>query len=108
MFSQTSRVSNVLYFFDITSLRILSPTLIKVMVIPFALLWKVQIPQRKKIAFIGLFSLSLITIAIAIARTADLGATVLTGGQLDSTYLWLWSAIQSSLGKHATELVFIQ
>lgn len=69
------------------------------MVIPFTLLWNVRIRPRKKLAFIVLFSLSLITIAVAIARTADLGATAKATGQQDSTYLWMWSAIQSSLGK---------
>lgn len=69
------------------------------MLIPIALLWNVRIQRQKKIAFIGLFSLSLITIAVAIARTADLNVTKKASGQQDSSYLWMWSAIQSSLGE---------
>lgn len=68
-----------------------------IMLIPIALLWNVRIQRQKKIAFIGLFSLSLITIAVAIARTADLNVTKKASGQQDSSYLWMWSAIQSSL-----------
>lgn len=70
------------------------------MAIPLTLLWNVRIHIRKKIAFSGIFSLTLITIAVAIARTADLHATAKPSGQQDSTYLWMWSATQSSLGKN--------
>lgn len=72
---------------------------IEVMAIPIVMLWKVRVPRRKKLAFMGLFSLTIITIAVAIARTADLGATAKASGQQDPSYLWMWSAIQSSLGK---------
>lgn len=77
-------------------------SIVLVMIIPFTILWNVRIPMKKKLAFIGLFSLSILTIAVAIARTADLGATKKATGQQDTSYLWMWSAIQSSLGKWST------
>ena len=49
-------------------------------------------------ALIGLFSLSLITMAVATARAADLSATMWVNGLHDPTYLWLWSAIESCIG----------
>ncbi|KID97563.1 hypothetical protein MAJ_06435, partial [Metarhizium majus ARSEF 297] len=51
----------------------------------------------KKIALFGLFSLSIITMAVAIARAADIGATQKSNGLPDSTYLWFWSSLQSFL-----------
>lgn len=58
------------------------------MVIPILLLWNIQIRWGKKIALFGLFSLSIITMAIAIARTADIGATQKSNALPDSSYLW--------------------
>ncbi|KAI8630104.1 hypothetical protein F5Y19DRAFT_474493 [Xylariaceae sp. FL1651] len=77
------------------ALDVLSDFLI--MLIPIILLWNVQIRWAKKIAIMGIFSLSLVTIAIAIARVVDVGATQLSTGLPNSTYLWFWSSIQSSL-----------
>lgn len=63
------------------------------------MLWNVRIPKAKKLALMGLFSLSIITIGMAIARAADLTATRQTTGDPDPSYLWLWSCIQSTLGE---------
>ncbi|KAI0400452.1 hypothetical protein F4802DRAFT_584654 [Xylaria palmicola] len=68
-----------------------------IMLIPITLLWNVRIQRKKKIAIMGVFSLSLVTIAIAIARVADIGVTQKSNGLPDSTYLWFWSALQASL-----------
>ncbi|KAI1429876.1 hypothetical protein F5Y12DRAFT_725958 [Xylaria sp. FL1777] len=68
-----------------------------IMLIPITLLWNVRIQWKKKIAIMGIFSLSLITIGIAIARVADIKATQQSTGIPDSTYLWFWSALQASL-----------
>ncbi|KAK0634374.1 hypothetical protein B0T17DRAFT_611398 [Bombardia bombarda] len=65
-----------------------------IMVLPIFLLWNVRIRQAKKFAFFGLFSLSLVTMAIATARAADIDKTRRPDGQIDNTYLWLWSAIE--------------
>ncbi|KAI1288185.1 hypothetical protein F5Y03DRAFT_380094 [Xylaria venustula] len=67
------------------------------MLIPIKLLWNVRIQRKKKVAIMSIFSLSLVTIAIAIARVADIGSTEKTNGLPDSTYLWFWSALQASL-----------
>lgn len=71
-----------------------------VLLIPFTLLWNVRIQKSRKLALLGLFSLSVITIALAIGRIADLHATKKSNNQQDLSYLWMWSSIQSSLGKH--------
>lgn len=61
-------------------------------------------PLHKKLAFLGLFSLSLITVAIAIARVADIAATTLgengAGFQFNPKFLWLWTAIEPCVGKY--------
>lgn len=53
---------------------------------------------KNKMALIGLFSASVITMAIAIARAADLSATMWVNGTHDPTYVWLWSAIEPCIG----------
>ncbi|KAI0543429.1 hypothetical protein F4679DRAFT_568787 [Xylaria curta] len=64
------------------------------MLLPVILLWNVRIRWTKKLAFFGLFSLSIITITIAIVRVASIGLTKRPDGQDDVSYLWLWSAIE--------------
>lgn len=49
-------------------------------------------PLKKKVAFVGLFSLTLIVIAISIVRIVGAGRT--QDRQLDPSYLFLWSAIE--------------
>ncbi|KAK7707699.1 hypothetical protein SLS63_013692 [Diaporthe eres] len=48
---------------------------IAITIIPFTLLWNVRIDVQKKLAFIGLFSLTLITIAAAMARAIETEVT---------------------------------
>lgn len=48
--------------------------------------------------FIGLFSLTLITIVVAIVRAVSISATRQGAGNADTTSLWLWSAVQAPLG----------
>ncbi|KAK3986952.1 hypothetical protein QBC44DRAFT_332243 [Cladorrhinum sp. PSN332] len=62
--------------------------------IPVWLLWNVRIAFAKKMAFVGLFSLSLVTMAIATARAAELAATTWTNGVIDPSYLWMWTAVE--------------
>lgn len=69
-----------------------------VMFIPVRLLWRVQMQFKNKMALIGLFSASVITMAIAIARAANLSATMWVNGTHDPTYVWLWSAIEPCIG----------
>ncbi|KAK3302915.1 uncharacterized protein B0T15DRAFT_258943 [Chaetomium strumarium] len=65
-----------------------------IILIPVWLLWNVRIAFAKKLAFFGLFSLSLVTMAIATARAADLTATSWDNGVIDPSYLWMWTAIE--------------
>ena len=59
------------------------------------ILWKVQIEIRKKIALIGICSLTVFIIAVAIIRVA-----VATAGQnLDLTWLLFWGGIEVTVGK---------
>ncbi|GAP88754.1 hypothetical protein SAMD00023353_1201770 [Rosellinia necatrix] len=64
------------------------------MLLPAILLWNVRIPWTKKLALFGLFSLSIITMTIAIVRVASIGLTKRPDGQDDVSCLWLWSAIE--------------
>ncbi|KAK3293113.1 uncharacterized protein B0H64DRAFT_403529 [Chaetomium fimeti] len=65
-----------------------------IILIPVWLLWNVRIAFAKKLAFVGLFSLSIVTMAIATARAADLAATTWDNGVIDPSYLWMWTAIE--------------
>lgn len=65
------------------------------MIIPLALLWNVQIMWQKKLAFLGIFFLVIITMVFAITRVAVV--SVLTG-QPDTTWLYLWSSIEQCVG----------
>ncbi|RYC55255.1 hypothetical protein CHU98_g10949 [Xylaria longipes] len=67
------------------------------MLLPAVLLWNVRIPTTKKLAVLGLFSLSLFTIAIAAVRVGDLDTTRRPDGQDDVTLLWFWSSIEASV-----------
>lgn len=74
------------------------------MMVPITILWNVRIPLGKKIVFIGLFSLTLITIVIAIVRAVDISVTRRGTGREDTSFLWLWTAIQASLGMWFSDL----
>ncbi|KAK7946967.1 uncharacterized protein PG986_011288 [Apiospora aurea] len=65
-----------------------------VMSLPAILLWKAQIRWAKKLAILGLFSLSIVTTAIAIVRVANIDSTRRPDGNLDSSYLFLWTFIE--------------
>lgn len=73
---------------------------IAVMIIPFTLLWDVRIHLPKKLAFTGLFSLTVITIAAAIARAIQTKVTEKANGSQDPSHVWMWGTIQASVGKY--------
>lgn len=50
-------------------------------------------------AFTGLFSLTLITIAAAMARAIETETTKKENGVHDTSYVWMWGTIQASLGR---------
>ncbi|KAI2631478.1 hypothetical protein GGS26DRAFT_591351 [Hypomontagnella submonticulosa] len=65
-----------------------------IMLLPAILLWNVRIRWSKKLALLALFSLSIITMVIAIVRTATIVLNRRPDGNDDVSYLWLWSAIE--------------
>ncbi|KAK3326717.1 hypothetical protein B0H66DRAFT_530715 [Apodospora peruviana] len=67
-----------------------------IMLIPAILVWGVQMRLRRKLAFTGLFSLTLVTMSIAIVRMAGVSAAF-NGQQYDPSYLWLYSAIEACI-----------
>ena len=66
-----------------------------IIAIPTAMLWNFQVNLQKKLALIGLFSLTIIVITFAIIRFA-----VIKGGynfQPDTSWLFLWSSGEMAL-----------
>lgn len=57
----------------------------------------VQLGWRRKAALTGIFSLVVITMIFAIVRTAVVGSNNTT--QPDSSWLYMWSAIEASVGR---------
>lgn len=58
--------------------------------------------------FIGLFSLTIITIVVAIVRAVNISATRQGTGQEDTSFVWLWTAIQAPLGMPLSNLSVIR
>jgi hypothetical protein len=71
------------------------------MTIPIIMLWNVRISLRKKLALIGIFSLTVIVIVFAIVRVAVVTSYT---KQSDITWLYVWSNIEMSVGKCFTRL----
>lgn len=67
------------------------------MSIPMVLLLNVRMPWRKKLAFLAIFSVSMITIGVSIARAATIVALQKSNGLPDGSHLWFWSSCQSFL-----------
>ena len=70
-----------------------------VTIIPFTLLWNTRIHTPKKLAIAGLFSLTVVTIALAIARAIVINVTKKANGLQDPSYVWMWGTIQASIGR---------
>ncbi|KAI4258269.1 MAG: hypothetical protein L6R42_005202 [Xanthoria sp. 1 TBL-2021] len=66
-----------------------------IMLIPFSMLKGVQMKWHRKAALGAIFSLVVITMVFAIIRTALVGSSNTT--QPDSSWLYLWSAIEASI-----------
>lgn len=64
--------------------------------IPIAMLWNIKINIRQKLALAGIFSLTVITMIFAIVRIAVI--TSQSRATLDQSWLYLWSAIEASVG----------
>ncbi|KAK4160310.1 hypothetical protein QBC43DRAFT_220076 [Cladorrhinum sp. PSN259] len=68
-----------------------------IMIIPVIMVWNTRLRLAKKMAFIGLFSLTIITMVAAIVRAVDNLAFRWNSGAQDVTYVFLWSSIEASL-----------
>ncbi|KAK8040134.1 hypothetical protein PG993_008545 [Apiospora rasikravindrae] len=82
-----------------TNLAIDLVTDLLILSIPFRMLWNVRIPLRKKVALLGVFSLTIVIMVVAIIRTAFVrGVGVGFGEQIASTeWLFLWSNVEASV-----------
>lgn len=68
------------------------------MLLPAILLWNTRIRWSKKLALMGLFSLSAVTIVAAIVRAAVVNASKGPNGGRDASLWWFLSAVESSVG----------
>lgn len=57
--------------------------------------WKARIKRQQKLGLGAVFSLTVITMVFAIVRVAAVSSY---GVQPDPSWLWLWSAIEMSMG----------
>ena len=67
------------------------------MTIPALLLWKVKMPLRQKLALIGIFSLTVIVMAISIVRVAVVQTS--DRRNADQTWLFVWANLEMGVGK---------
>jgi hypothetical protein len=78
-----------------TAMDLLSDLLI--LSIPLSVLWGVHISRTRKVALGAIFSLTIITMTIAIIRAALV--TTATTADLDTPWVVLWSFIEQCIGK---------
>lgn len=67
------------------------------MTIPVLLLWKVKMPLRQKLALMGIFSLAVIVMAIAIGRVAIIQTP--DHRNADQIRLFIWANVEMGVGK---------
>lgn len=65
----------------------------KVILLSTNILWKVQLDWRKKLALLGICSLTIFVIAVAITRV------IVVTTRMDITLVLLWGAVELSVGK---------
>lgn len=66
-----------------------------VITIPILMLWNVQISLRKKLALMGIFSLTVIVMVVAIVRVA---VVTTKNTNADISWLYFWSNIEIAVG----------
>ena len=66
------------------------------------MLWGVQMRLRKKLTLAGIFCLVIITIIIATIRIIAIMTSTST---TDLSWIYVWSATESLVGKKATDLL---
>lgn len=59
------------------------------------MLWHVRIPLRQKLILIGIFSVTVVVIIIAIIRVTIIKPE---NGYIDVSWLYLWSNVEVSTG----------
>jgi hypothetical protein len=67
------------------------------MAIPIRLLWNLQISVKEKVGLCFVFAVGIITMVFAIVRAISLNS-LNVGGQVDTTWLILWAAIEGAVG----------
>jgi hypothetical protein len=67
------------------------------MTIPFAILWQVRIPLRKKLFLAGLFSFVFVTMIFAILRVTLINSF---SRQPDPSWAYMWTSIEQNTGSH--------
>ncbi|KAF2464467.1 uncharacterized protein BDR25DRAFT_155748, partial [Lindgomyces ingoldianus] len=67
---------------------------VSILTIPFVLLWQVSLPARKRLALGGIFSLVVVTMAVALLRASFITAY---RGQPDNSRTTLWSFVEQSI-----------
>ncbi|KAF2787235.1 hypothetical protein K505DRAFT_367528 [Melanomma pulvis-pyrius CBS 109.77] len=72
-----------------------------IMLLPISILWNVRISMTRRLALVGVFSLVIITMVIAIVRltvTTDGNKISRSNNPVESTWLYTWHFIESSVG----------
>ncbi|KAK9773003.1 hypothetical protein SCAR479_10333 [Seiridium cardinale] len=87
----------LLFYISLSLVLLTLSSLPIVMLLPTILVWNTRIRTSKKLALIGLFSLSIITIVIAIVRAIMVDSARRPDGNPDVTWLWFWSAVEPSV-----------
>lgn len=67
------------------------------------MLWHVRIPLRQKLILIGIFSVTVVVIIIAIIRTTIIK---LENGYIDISWLYVWSSVEVSTGMYHPPTLF--
>ena len=67
------------------------------------MLWHVRIPLRQKLILIGIFSVTVVVMIIAIIRTAIIK---LENGYIDLSWLYVWSSVEVSTGMYPPPTLF--
>ena len=69
----------------------------KVVTIPMAMLWRVRMPLKQKLALMGIFSLTVVVMIISIVRVAVTRTS--DRNNADQTWLFIWANAEMGVGK---------
>lgn len=72
---------------------------ILILSIPFLILRKAQIPVQKKVALFGVFSVTILSMVVAIIRVALVKGTQKHLQQASIDWLYFWSNVNMGVGK---------